>query len=220
MIWLMAPIVFVLMTVSSAKTANEPWRTDPAAFINHFAELAIDDILMAEVSDEEKISRLRTLFKDDFDIPAIGRFVLARNWRRANDTEKQEFLDLFEDVIVYTWSRRFGEYDGQVLDIRGTVPDGESGMVVDSVIVDKIGQTVSVQWRLRLREEGLRIVDIIVEGVSMAITYRQDYASVIRQNGGLNGLIEELRRQKKYVDDANTCRKPRYVLHKNLNRLY
>ena len=70
-----------------------------------------------------------------------------------------------------------------------------SSTVVDSIIVDKDGQTVSVQWRLRLREEGLRIVDIIVEGVSMAITYRQDYASVIRQNGGLNGLMAELRRQ-------------------------
>ena len=195
MIRLLALSLIVFFGTPPAHAADEPWRTDPAAFINHFAEVGIDDILTADVSDEEKTDRFRTLFNDGFDIPAIGRFVLARSWRRANDMEKKEFLDLFEDVIVYTWARRFGEYDGQTIDVRGTAPDGETGTVVDSIIVDKDGQTVSVQWRLRLREEGLRIVDIIVEGVSMAITYRQDYASVIRQNGGLNGLMAELRRQ-------------------------
>ena len=189
-----AILCWVLMSGQSA-AAQEAWRLDPTAFINHFAEVGIDDILTADVSDAEKTERFRTLFNDGFDIPAIGRFVLARSWRRANDAQKQEFVDLFEDVIVYTWSRRFSEYDGQTIDVRGTAPDGETGTVVDSAIVDQDGQTVAVQWRLRMRDEGLRIVDGIVEGVSMAITYRQDYASVIRQNGGLNGLLTQLRRQ-------------------------
>ncbi len=185
----------VFFGFTSSQAAEEAWRTEPTAFINHFAQVGIDDILTADVSDTEKTDRFRTLFNDGFDIPAIGRFVLARNWRRANENQKSEFLQLFEDVIVYTWSRRFGEYDGQTIDVKGTVPDGETGTLVDSVLIDTNGQTVAVQWRLRLREEGLRIVDVIVEGVSMAITYRQDYASVIRQNGGVNGLLTQLRRQ-------------------------
>ena len=111
-------------------------------------------------------------------------------------------MDLFEDVIVYTWSHRFSEYDGQTINVRGTTPDGDTGTVVDSAIVDQDGQTVAVQWRLRMREEGLRIVDVIIEGVSMAITYRQDYASVIRQNGGLNGLLTQLRRQVSDLADS------------------
>ena len=102
---------------------------------------------------------------------------------------------MFEDVIVYTWSRRFSEYDGQTIDVRGTSPDGETGTLVDSAIIDTNGQSVAVQWRLRKREEGLKIVDVIVEGISMAITYRQDYASVIRRKGGLNGLLMKLRTQ-------------------------
>lgn len=188
--------VFALVVLLSHNSlAEDVWRTDPTAFINHFSQAGINDILTADISDAEKTERFRTLFNDGFDIPAIGRFVLARNWRRAGDAEKQEFVDLFEDVIVYTWSRRFGEYDGQTIEVRGTTPDGETGTLVDSVIVDTTGETIAVQWRLRLRDEGLRIVDIIIEGVSMAITYRQDYASVIRQNGGLNGLLGELRRQ-------------------------
>lgn len=185
----------LLVMFSQSVAAEDVWRTDPTSFINHFAEVGIDDILSADINEADKTERFRDLFNEGFDIPAIGRFVLARNWRRANDTEKQEFVALFEDVIVYTWSRRFSKYDGQTIDIRGTTPDGETGTLVDSAIVDSNGESVSVQWRLRQREEGLRIVDIIVEGVSMAITYRQEYASVIRQRGGLNGLLALLRQQ-------------------------
>lgn len=185
----------LIIGVAEANAEDEAWKTDPTAFINHFAQAGIDDILTADIETVEKTARFRTLFNDGFDIPAISRFVLGRTWRRASDTEKQEFLDVFEDVIVYTWSRRFNEYTGQTINVLGTSPDGETGTLVDSVIVDDAGQTIAAQWRLRQRDEGLRIVDIIIEGVSMAITYRQDYASVIRQNGGIPGLLAELRKQ-------------------------
>jgi phospholipid transport system substrate-binding protein len=192
----------LLVMFSQSVAAEDVWRTDPTSFINHFAEVGIDDILSANINEADKTERFRNLFNEGFDIPAIGRFVLTRNWRRANDTEKQEFVGLFEDVIVYTWSRRFSKYDGQTIDVRGTTPDGETGTLVDSAIVDSNGQSVSVQWRLRQREEGLRIVDVIVEGVSMAITYRQEYASVIRQRGGLNGLLALLRQQVSALENS------------------
>ena len=192
----------LLVMFSQSVAAEDVWRTDPTSFINHFAEVGIDDILSADINEADKTERFRNLFNEGFDIPAIGRFVLTRNWRRANDTEKQEFVGLFEDVIVYTWSRRFSKYDGQTIDVRGTTPDGETGTLVDSAIVDSNGESISVQWRLRQREEGLRIVDVIVEGVSMAITYRQEYASVIRQRGGLNGLLALLRQQVSALENS------------------
>jgi phospholipid transport system substrate-binding protein len=192
----------LLVMFSQSVAAEDVWRTDPTSFINHFAEVGIDDILSANINEADKTERFRNLFNEGFDIPAIGRFVLTRNWRRANDTEKQEFVGLFEDVIVYTWSRRFSKYDGQTIDVRGTTPDGETGTLVDSAIVDSNGESISVQWRLRQREEGLRIVDVIVEGVSMAITYRQEYASVIRQRGGLNGLLALLRQQVSALENS------------------
>lgn len=187
--------LLLLTFATSANAADEPWRTDPTAFINHFAEAGITGILEADTSVDEKTERFRDLFNEGFDIPAISRFVLGRSWRQADSDEKEAFVSVFEDVIVYTWSRRFSEYDGQTIKVQGTSADGDTGTLVDSVVVDDKGQTIAVQWRLRQRDEGLRIVDVIVEGVSMAITYRQDYASVIRQNGGLRGLLAELRKQ-------------------------
>lgn len=189
-------VTLVFLTfAASAQAGNEPWRTDPTAFINHFAEAGITEILAADATVAEKTERFRDLFNEGFDIPAISRFVLGRSWRQADETEQSAFVSVFEDVIVYTWSRRFSEYDGQTIKVQSTTPDGETGTLVDSVVVDDKGQTIAVQWRLRQRDEGLRIVDVIVEGVSMAITYRQDYASVIRQKGGMQGLLSELHKQ-------------------------
>ncbi len=191
----LALTLLLVISGTQANAADEPWRTDPRAFINHFAEAGIEGILTAEIDDTEKTAQFRTLFNDGFDIPAISRFVIGRTWRRTSDADKEAFIALFEDVIVYTWSRRFSEYKGQTIEVRGTTPDGNTGTLVDSVIVDKAGQTISAQWRLRMRDDGLRIVDVIIEGVSMAITYRQDYASVIRQQGGMSGLLDLLGKQ-------------------------
>jgi len=177
-----------------AAVADE-WRLSPTGVVEKFAEKGITEILGAAISAAEKTARFRALFKEFFDIPAIGRFVLGRFARTATPDENARFATLFEDVIVYTWSRRFGEYKGQTLKVKDNAPDGEDGAVVNSDIVGNDGQTFVVAWRLRKRETGLRIVDVIVEGVSMAITYRQEYATIIQQTGGMAGLLAQMEKQ-------------------------
>ncbi len=171
----------------------QDWKTDPSAFVSHFAQVGIVDVLEAKISAAEKAQRFRTLFKSLFDIPAIARFVVGRFWRTAQPAEQEKFLKVFEDVIVYTWNRRFSEYSGQTLKVESTAPDGADGSVVNSRIVGKSSSdSFAVQWRLRKRDDSLRVVDVIIEGVSMAITYRQEYATIISQQGGLPGLISAL----------------------------
>ena len=167
--------------------------------ITSFAQEGIVQILEAKISQGEKTQRFRDLFDKDFDIPAIARFVVGRNWRNAKPDEQEQFLKVFEDVIVYTWARRFSEYNGQTLKVSDTAPDGEDGSVVNSRVVGKnADQAFGVAWRMRLRPgEGWKVVDVIVDGVSMAITYRQEYASIIAQQGGMPGLISQLQTRAK-----------------------
>jgi phospholipid transport system substrate-binding protein len=176
----------------------QDWRNSPTGLIEKFSEKGITDILGAAISQREKADRFRVLFKDFFDIPSIGRFVLARFARVATPPENDKFNTLFEDVIVYTWSRRFGEYNGQTLKVKDSTPDGEDGALVNSDILGNDKQSFAVSWRLRKRETGFRVVDIIIEGVSMAITYRQEYATIIQQSGGVAGLLSQMQSQ---VDD-------------------
>ena len=171
----------------------QEWKSDPSAFVSHFAQVGIVEVLEAKISQKEKAERFRTLFKGLFDIPAIARFVVGRFWRTTPPAEQEKFLKVFEDVIVYTWNRRFSEYNGQTLKVESTAPAGTDGSVVNSRIVGKgSNDSFAVQWRLRKRDDGLRVVDVIIEGVSMAITYRQEYATIISQQGGMPGLISAL----------------------------
>jgi phospholipid transport system substrate-binding protein len=168
---------------------------DPGAFISSFAQKGIVDVLAAPIPVTEKRTRFRTLFTSHFDIPAIARFVLGRNARIVTPEELVQFTDLFEDVIVLTWSRRFSEYQGQSLQVSGSTADGEDGALVKSTIVGNSGENFAVDWRLRKRPDGYKVVDIVVAGVSMAITYRQEYSNLIAQGGGFPGLVAQLEKQ-------------------------
>lgn len=167
---------------------------DGAAFVSAFTQQGITEILTANLPNAEKQKRFRDMFKTYFDIPGIGRFVLARYLNAASTEELAKFNTLFEDVIVFTWSRRFSEYNGQTLQVSGQQPDGE-GILVKSTIRGANNTSYAFDWRLRKRPEGLRVLDIIVEGVSMAITYRQDYSTVISQSGGFAGLLAQMEKQ-------------------------
>ena len=182
----------VLMTLAPTTRA---WAQDPAAFIDDFSQNGIADVLAAEIPNAEKQRRFRAMFDQYFDIPYIGRFVLGRYWRLTSDEQKEKFEILFEDVIVHTWSRRFSEYDGQTLRVNSTVYDGDDGAIVKSQIVGNDGTTISMDWHLRARNPGFQVVDVVIEGVSMAITYRQEYSTVITRNGGFDGLLNEMQKQ-------------------------
>jgi phospholipid transport system substrate-binding protein len=166
-----------------------------ATFVGDFAQKGISDILAAPIPNTEKQQRFREMFKQYFDLPGIGRFVLTRYWKAATPEEQAKFTTLFEDVIVYTWSRRFSEYNGQTLKVTGEQPDGDEGMLVKSTIVGNNNTNFNVDWRLRKRPDGLKVLDVVIEGVSMAITYRQDYSTVISQTGSFAGLLAQMEKQ-------------------------
>ncbi|MGE3333167.1 MAG: phospholipid-binding protein MlaC [Rhodospirillaceae bacterium] len=184
------PALILAPRLSFAQTAGEP-----GAFVSEFAQKGIVDILAAKIANAEKQTRFRSMFTTYFDLPSIGRFVLGRYTRTMKPEELTSFQPLFEDVIVYTWSRRFSEYNGQTLKVGASTPDGDEGAIVKSTIVGNAGENFAVDWRLRKRPDGWKIVDVIVAGVSMAITYRQEYTTLIAQQGGVPGLLSQLQKQ-------------------------
>lgn len=168
---------------------------DAENFIQNLAGQAIAMVADRQIPDGERAVRFRKLFVSHFDISEIGRFVLSRYWRQATAEQQQEFLQLFEDLSVLTWSRRFKEYNGETLQATGAGKDGDRGWLVESRVVRNQGPPIPIQWRLRQQDDaGFRIVDIIVDGVSMAITHRSDYTAALQANGGkVDALLATMR---------------------------
>jgi phospholipid transport system substrate-binding protein len=134
------------------------------------------------------------MLTEAFDVPAIARFVLGRYWRIASDGEKAEYLKLFEDFIVQTYVQRFNDFAGAQLRVLQT-RNGQDGEVVSTLDAALPGKPPA-RFDVRMRREatGFKIVDVVVEGISMSITQRDDFAAVIQRNGGkVEGLLASLR---------------------------
>ena len=189
-------LIAVLALASPAPAFAQEAKSDAAIFVGNFSQHGINDILAATIPDAEKAQRFRDMFKTYFDLPGIGRFVLTRYWKAATPAEQEKFTTLFGDVVVYTWARRFSEYNGQTLKVTNQQPDGADGTLVKTTISGKdANYSFGVDWRLRKRPEGFKVLDIVIEGVSMAITYRQDYSTVIAQTGSFAGLLGQMEKQ-------------------------
>ena len=152
-------------------------------------------MLGPSVSPAQRVARFRELFREDFDIPGIGQFVLGRYWRTATPEQQQEFLRLFQEYIVQAYSSRLGEYGGEPFRVTGSRPSGEE-TVVSSEIDRRGGNRVQVDWYLTSRGGRQKITDVYVGGVSMKVTQRDEFASVIQRNGGrVDALLAQLRQR-------------------------
>ena len=167
---------------------------DARAFIGTLGKEAIQ-VLGPSVPAPQRLARFRELFRNDFDVPGIGRFVLGRYWRTATPQEQQEFLALFQEYIVRAYSIRLGEYGGEPFRVTGARPNGDE-TIVASEIIRSNGSRIAVDWYLTDRGGAHKITDVYVGGVSMKVTQRDEFASVIQRNGGQVGALISQLRQK------------------------
>ncbi|MGD9650722.1 MAG: phospholipid-binding protein MlaC, partial [Dongiaceae bacterium] len=136
----------------------------------------------------------RVLLNEHFDVPAIGRFALGRYWRSADATKQQEYLKLFEEVIVQTYADRFGQYSGQTLKVSSTDKSDGFYTVHSQMLQPSEGEPIFIDWRLKSAGGSYKITDVIVEGVSMSVTQRSEYSAIIERAGGdLNALLKVMR---------------------------
>ena len=163
-------------------------------FIDKLGKSATGFLAADTLTDSQKSSKFRQLLRSSFDMQTIARFSLGRYWRVATDSEQKEYLKLFENMVVDVYTQRFSEYDGQALEVRGSRYDGKRDVIVKSFIVDEAGSEFRVDWRVRHKSGRYKVVDVIIEGVSMSVTQRSDFSSVIQRGGGeVKVLLAHLR---------------------------
>jgi phospholipid transport system substrate-binding protein len=189
-----APALAVLLAVA----APGPTRAadDAAGFISDLGQRTVR-VLAAKVSEGEREAQFRALFNEGFDVPAISRFVLGNYWRVATDEQRRAFVTLFEAYVVHAYAVRFNEYSGQQLKVTAQRAEGEDSALVQSVIAQPSGAPpLRIDWRVGKTEKGYKINDVVVEGVSMAVTQRQEFSAVIQRNGGEIDALLKLLREK------------------------
>jgi phospholipid transport system substrate-binding protein len=169
--------------------------SDAAAVVTDFGTHMLQMLNDPQVPQAERQKRFGALLDKDFDFVKIGRFVLGRYWQTASDPEKQQFAPVFRDYVVQSYSVRFGEFDGVTLKVTGERPEGPGSTIVSTTVMQRGAQTpAKVDWRVSTETGSPKITEVIVDGISMSLTHRQEFSSLIeRSGGGVSGLIAQLR---------------------------
>ena len=175
---------------------------DPGQFVQDLGDKAIAQLGGKDTPAAEEQARFRNLLNQYFDVTAIGRFTAGRGaWGTATPEQQKEFLTLYETQVSNAYAKRFQDYSGQTFKVTKQQKDSDSDTVVSSEINSPNGAPpVPVQWRVRSENGGLKIADVVIAGISMAVTDQQQFQAVIQRGGGsLQALIDALKSQNVVV---------------------
>ncbi len=163
-----------------------------AQFIHTLGNQAIGALQAPNLTLAQREAQFRGLLAQGFDLRFIGRFVLGKHWREASPGEKSDYLTLFSEYVLQTYSSRLGGYAGETLTVTGARQASEKDIVVETQIDRPSGPPILAEWRVRVKDGQCRIIDVAVEGISMAVTQRSEFGAVVKRNG-IPGLLALLR---------------------------
>ena len=195
----MGLVVIPLAAVAAASPARAQDKPGPdieaaKAFISDLADKTIT-LLQSDQTNDEKQAGFATLLEEGVNTDYVSRFVLGRNWNTATADQREQFRGLFKEYLLANLTERLaGQYDNQSFTVKNAVPAGTKDVLVRSEIQQASGQPLAIEWRVRQFGDKWQIIDIAAEGLSLAITQREEYGAVV-QRKGMDGLLSALGEQ-------------------------
>jgi len=160
---------------------------------------AVDEVLAlvkGSGGTDEKAASLQSIMERRAALPQIARFAAGRVWREMSDDQQARYVAAFSGYVSRIYARRFQEYSGETVSLSRSIDAGKKGILVQSSVSQPGGgQPIPVDWLVSDRGgDGARIIDIVIEGVSMATTQREEIAAMFDSRGGdVEKLIEALK---------------------------
>ena len=189
-------IFFIFFFISPKQHLNYILaENDPGLYIKEITTNAINTLTNKSTSQNEKEVQFGELFDKNFDVSSISRFVLGKYWKQASLDQKKNFIKAFRNYIVKTYSSRFNEYSGEKLKLINYENEKNPKIfLVHTILEREDSPPIIVDWRIGKKKNKFVILDIIIEGISLAITQRSEFVSVIDQNqGDIDQLISLLK---------------------------
>ena len=189
-------IFFIFLFISPKQQFNYILaESDPGSYVMEMTTNAINTLTNKSTSQNEKEAQFGELFDKNFDVSSISRFVLGKYWKQASLDQKKNFIKAFRDYIVKTYSSRFDEYSGEKLKLINYENEKNPKIfIVHTALERQDAPIIKVDWRIGKKKDRFVILDIIIEGISLAVTQRSEFVSVINQNeGNIDQLISLLK---------------------------
>ena len=158
---------------------------EPNIFVQSTVNRA-STILGGDLGKEQKIEKLKQIAKETVDIRGIGFYTLGKHRKSINDQQKKQYTELFEDYFLKSFSSRLAEYSNPEIEVTSQEKLNDKYTIVSSILVaTKERPEVKIDWRIYTKNpEKPLIRDLIIEGLSLARTQKEEFNSIIQSNDG------------------------------------
>ena len=170
------------------------YSIQPDVFVQSTVNRA-SEILSKNISKEEKIDNLKIIAKETVDIRGVGFYSLGSYRKLLNDNQKKKYFDLFENYFLKSFSSRLSEYTNPKIEVKNKKVINKNYTIVNSVLVSTSDRPeVKIDWRIYTKNPNDPLIrDLIIEGLSLARTQKEEFASILNSNNGdINSLFKTL----------------------------
>ena len=161
-------------------------------FVEKLGKQVVEKVSNTEITEQERYNNFKTLYLSSFDNYYISRFVLGRYWKTIDKGIQQQFVDSFNNYIVATYAPKFKGWEGTFKAVESLFENNYYNVKMD--ILNKDGPTLKMMWKIYInKNEEFKILDVNIDGVSMLVTQRAEFLSVIKNHpNGVKGLIDAM----------------------------
>jgi len=198
-----------LASDAASSTHDQALLTADGKFVQDLGARAIKVIANKQFSLEQRNTEFAKILNDAFDLKTIGRFVIGRNWANATPAQQDEYMTLFKALVIRNYGDRMTLASGENFEVIGTRPESDMDTTVLSEVTHSDGSKATmIDWRVREKDGKLAVIDVVVEGVSLSVTQRAEYGSIIQNNNGqIEGLLQSMRDELKAPNVASRLSK-------------
>ncbi|MFL2679002.1 MAG: phospholipid-binding protein MlaC [Alphaproteobacteria bacterium] len=185
-------LIFITL-IASSTSADTIYNSK--IFVEKLGKEVVEKVSNTAISDEERHANFKKLYLSSFDNYYISRFVLGRYWKTIDKRAQIKFVESFNKYIVDTYAPKFKGWEGTFKATDSLIENNYYNVKMD--ILNKEGPTLKMIWKMYLnKNKEFKILDVNIDGISMLITQRAEFLSVIKNNpNGVNGLIEALNKK-------------------------
>ncbi len=191
---------FLFLVIFCLSLSNSSQAVEPDIFVQSTVNRA-SQTLSKNISKKEKMLELQKLAKDTVDIKGIGFYTLGKYRKEISEDQKVKYSELFEDYFLKSFSSRLSEYSNPKINVISKDKKNDKYTIVSSILVaTKDRPEVKIDWRIYTKNPDNPLIrDLIIEGLSLARTQKEEFASIIKSNNGnIEALFESL---KKFINE-------------------
>jgi len=186
--------ILILIFTISLTNFNFAYAISPDVFIQSTVNRA-SQILSKDITRNEKIDQLKKIAKETVDIRGVGFYSLGPIRKNLNEEQKKIYYELFEQYFLKSFSSRLAEYTNPEIEVKSKNVINKNYTIVSSILVGTSSRPeVKIDWRVYTKDKNPLIRDLIIEGLSLARTQKEEFLSILNSNGGdINALFETLK---------------------------